>query len=387
MRFRTLAIAATLAAGTTASMAIDVAICAAAGSAGAGQFTDPQAKLIGTGLFTSVDIIHAGAVTPTLAELQNYDAVIVWSNTNFLNAAALGDVLADYVDAGGGVVVTVFANSTLTNNRFLTGRWQAQADSYEVIPAVLGTTSGSLATLGNILVPGHPIMQGVNTFSGGTSSFRPTTLTLRPGATKVAEWSDGRTLVAVGANPRRVDLGMYPPSSGFSATFWDQTTDGARLMANALLFVATSTPRVSGFADLEGYVGDTTGGNLIVQVWQFGNLVETLNANYGANGAYTCSPTVNGAATLKFKFHTGLYRAVNVVLSGTPLQNVNALMFNGDCDNDNEVTIGDYAILSISFGSNQGDPNYLDNADLNGDESVDIGDFALLSNNFNMAGD
>lgn len=212
----------------------DVAIVAAAAtSSTAGQFTDPQAKLMATGQFNSVSIINASTSTPTLAQLQAFDAVMTWSNVNYQNNVAMGDVLADYVDSGGGVVVTVFANATTTAARVLGGRWVT--GGYDIIPAPGASTTGS-ATLGSVLVPGHPIMQGVNTFAGGTSSFRPTTTDVRAGSTKVALWSDGKTLVAVGANPHRVDLGMYPPSNAVTASWWDQNTDGARLMANALTY-------------------------------------------------------------------------------------------------------------------------------------------------------
>ncbi|MEW6198827.1 MAG: PEP-CTERM sorting domain-containing protein [Planctomycetota bacterium] len=212
----------------------DVAIVAAASSTLTDpRFTDPQAKLLGTGQFNSVTIVDCITKTPTLAELLAYDAVITWSNTNYFSGEALGNVLADYVDAGGGVVVAVYANSTTTANRYLAGRWIT--GGYEVIPSRSGTTTGQ-QFLGTILVPGHPIMQGVNTFDGGTSSARPTTVDVTAGSTKIAQWTDGKTLVAVGANPHRVDLGMYPPSNAVSSGFWNQTTDGAILMANALTY-------------------------------------------------------------------------------------------------------------------------------------------------------
>jgi hypothetical protein len=212
----------------------DVAIVAAAGTSAADtRFTDPQAKLLSTGLFNSVAIINAGTTTPTLAELQAFDAVITWSNLNYQDAVGLGNVMADYVDGGGGVVVAVFANATTATARVLGGRWDA--GGYEIIDAP-GTSSTGAASLGSILVPGHPIMQGVNTFAGGTSSFRPSTTAVTAGSTRIAEWSDGRTLVAVGASPHRADLGFYPPSNAVSSTWWDQNTDGARLMANALVY-------------------------------------------------------------------------------------------------------------------------------------------------------
>lgn len=59
---------------------------------------------------------------------------------------------------------------------------------------------------------------------------------------------------------------------------------------------------------------------------------------------------------------------------------------NGDCDEDNEVGIGDYARLSAAYNAIPGDGNWDANADLNGDESVDIGDYAILSQNYGDVG-
>ncbi|MEM7165415.1 MAG: hypothetical protein AAF581_08125 [Planctomycetota bacterium] len=218
-----------------------VAIVAAASATATDcRFTDTQAKLQSTGLFSQVDIIATSVVTPTLQTLANYDACLCWTNTDALDAAAWGDVMADYVDAGGGVVVAVFANSTTGAARRLGGRWQNQP-GYEVIVPASGSTTGA-ATLGTVLVPTHPVMSGIGTIDGGTSSFRPTVSAVTTGSTIIAQWSDGRILVAEGANPRRIDLGMYPPSSDCSGSFWNPASDGALLMANALLQTINTTP-------------------------------------------------------------------------------------------------------------------------------------------------
>ena len=100
---------------------------------------------------------------------------------------------------------------------------------------------GIHATLGTIHVPGHPTIQDVNTFDGGSYSVRMDGGTINPSATLIASWSDGEPLVAVrtitGTN--RVDLGIFPPSSDVAFPFfWISTTDGAILMANALKYVA-----------------------------------------------------------------------------------------------------------------------------------------------------
>ena len=226
----------TLTLAASASAQVDVAICAAASSSTtACQFTEVQAKLVASGLFNTVDVINAAAATPSLQQLQQYDAVAVWSNTSFQDPVALGDVLADYVDAGGGVLVAVFATSLGTQGFALQGRWPT---GYEVILSGSGSTTGN-ATLGNVLLPTHPIMNGVQTFDGGSSSFRPTQTVLAPGAIAIAEWSDGRILVAEGANPKRVDLGFYMPSTDCYSHFWVASTDGDTLYSNALHHVAT----------------------------------------------------------------------------------------------------------------------------------------------------
>ncbi|MBX7131807.1 MAG: hypothetical protein K1X67_03920 [Fimbriimonadaceae bacterium] len=62
-------------------------------------------------------------------------------------------------------------------------------------------------------------------------------------------------------------------------------------------------------------------------------------------------------------------------------------IINGDIDEDNEVGIGDYAILSFSYGSVPGDGNWNPAADLEGDGEVSIGDYAILSANYGLAGD
>jgi hypothetical protein len=237
-----LVVAAALAAPAAAQ--VDVLLVAAAGGGPSDcRFLDVQSKLMASGFFASVGIFDANASTPTLPQLSPYEALLVWSNGSFQNSTALGDVLADYVDAGGAVVVAVFANSQNSTTLSLQGRWQT---GYEVILDMSGTTSSSPATLGTIHVPGHPSLNGVATFSGGSSSFRPTGTALAAGSLLVADWSDGKVLVAEGANPKRMDLGMYPPSNACFSHFWDQTTDGHKLLSNTVLYAATAGGNCTG---------------------------------------------------------------------------------------------------------------------------------------------
>ena len=232
-----LAVAA-FAAAAPLTAQLRVALCGAASTTNtACQWTSPQAALLATGQFAVVDIVNVttgGGGTPTLQQLLQYDALLCYTNSSPASNVAWGDVLADYVDAGGGVVVAVFANTTVTAGRNIGGRWQS---GYEVILDQGGTTSGGSPTLGNVPIPTHPAMNGVTSLVGGTLSSRPTASALEVGAFVVAQWSDGKILVAQGANPRRIDLGLYPPQSTCSQSGW--VSGGDLLMANALVAVGS----------------------------------------------------------------------------------------------------------------------------------------------------
>ena len=102
-----------------------------------------------------VDIFDAGAGTPALGLLTSYEAVIVMNNIPFLDPIALGNVLADYVDAGGGVVTTLaaFATGYDLQGRFIT-------DGYSPFISGPGPLAGT--NLG-AFDPNHPIMAGITT--------------------------------------------------------------------------------------------------------------------------------------------------------------------------------------------------------------------------------
>ncbi|MBS0187947.1 MAG: hypothetical protein JSS51_07750 [Planctomycetes bacterium] len=214
-----------------------VLICAAASLANSTadpRFTDPRNKLVGTGYFSAIDLYDANLSTPTLAELQKYDVVFTWSNVEYKDPVAMGNVLADYTDWGGGVVVAMFAAAGQTVTP-LGGRWAT--GGYRLIDPLGGVTSGTPATLGTATYPNHAILNMVTSLDGGLLSFRPTSTALPADGVLVTSWSDGKPLIATSTKRHnRCDLGMYPPSSFVSPGFWLESTGGARIMANALLY-------------------------------------------------------------------------------------------------------------------------------------------------------
>lgn len=215
----------------------NVLICGAPSTAS--WNTDVQTKLQATGFFSSVQVFNTGTGTPSLATLQGYQAVLVFTDMGAQDPTTLGNNLAAYINGGGGVVNCVFANASVPlGGNFNTSTYQV------IVPA--GQTQNTPLTLGTILDPCHPIIQGVTNLSGGSSSYISTSTTLAPGAQTIANWSNGSWLAAyklnVGpANARRADLNMYPPSSDARSDFWTSSTQGALLMGNALLYVAGVT--------------------------------------------------------------------------------------------------------------------------------------------------
>jgi hypothetical protein len=208
------------------------------------RLLDVEQKLMDTGKIGSVERynVYTGPV-PSLAELLTYDAVLVWGGTSQWGddvSQALGDVLADYVDMGRGVVVATFSLGSNLGGWILHGRFDDP--TYHCIEPVWAQTDGH-ETLGTIHQPAHPIMADVYTFDGGSSSYRvPTGLVAD--AELIADWTDGLPLIAVKdlGFALRADLNFYPPSSAVRSDFWDETTDGDEIMANALIWVSQTDP-------------------------------------------------------------------------------------------------------------------------------------------------
>ena len=170
--------------------------------------------------FTYVDV---SSQTPTLATLNAFDSVLVWSNFGYQNAQLLGDNLADYVDAGGGAVLATFS---------FYGSSGADLDGRIVTDTSYSPFSGqgshySDATLGTYDA-GHPIMAGVSSLDG----YYRDVVALNTGATLVASWSDGEELVAYNHGGQVVGITLYPGE----ATTYGLDGDYAQLFGNALVF-------------------------------------------------------------------------------------------------------------------------------------------------------
>jgi len=137
--------------------------------------SDVQDKLLSTGRFSAVDTWRIDKAQPILANLTPYDSVLVFSDGTIppywqdpavippaVQSVLLGDVLANYVDLGGGVVLAVFANASLP----IEGRFAN--DDYWVINPI-GQGPESSLSLGTVHDPGSPLMNGVSSSPGSVA--------------------------------------------------------------------------------------------------------------------------------------------------------------------------------------------------------------------------
>jgi hypothetical protein len=222
---------------------------------GAASTLDLQTKLNATGAFAAVDFVNVNTTTPTVAQMKNYDAVVVYTYLSVTQA--FGDNLADYFEQGGGVVLCDYETQE-TGSYVLKGRFQT--DYALSTPIASSGFSLVKVTLGTILEPGHPLLTGVATFGIQSSSpyHLPAAQFNKNNPIVVANFSDGNPAIvrgqvtnAVVANRNLVEINSFGPSNTGNATYgWDSTTDGAKLFRNALLYViptlqltvATSVP-------------------------------------------------------------------------------------------------------------------------------------------------
>lgn len=167
----------------------------------------------------------------TLADLEGYDIVVTSNNTQWLGSAGvepevIGDLLADYVDDGGKVIVNQFAYS------YDAWKLEGRFIDEQYGPFVPSTTDAEVVVeLGDILAPGHPLLEGVTEleYSGYVQN-----VTLAPGAVAVAAWDNDELFLA--ANSDVVALNLLPSLGNGGPLQW--TGDLATIYENAVHYLA-----------------------------------------------------------------------------------------------------------------------------------------------------
>jgi len=182
-----------------------------------------QSQILAEPGVTQVDFFDARVGTPTLAQLQQYQIVVPFSNDQFLDSITLGNNLADYVDGGG--VVVQYGESFVgpSAGHGINGRWFNENyysylysfNQVQNIPFALGTFNA-----------GHPLMAGVSTLNSNYQNI----VTLAPQATEVAAASNGNSLVAYRPiNGGHTTVGV----TAYIGAYATQSGDWGRVIVNA----------------------------------------------------------------------------------------------------------------------------------------------------------
>lgn len=195
-------------------------------AASSSYVADVKTKLLASG-FTTVDLFDANQATPTLAQLTPYPSILVFSDMGFANPTALGDVVADYFDAGGYPVIATFANASVP----VSGRWAT--GNYALIETTGQTQPNDQGNI-TIVDPASPLVANVATLTA-QHAYQSTGGPINGGVV-VAKWGLGGALIVSGVKNghKYAELNMYPPSSTIRSDFW--VGDGAAIMRNALLY-------------------------------------------------------------------------------------------------------------------------------------------------------
>jgi hypothetical protein len=266
--------------------------------------TDVQSKIIGTGQLPQVDasLVSSGNPVPTLAELRRFESVLVYSDIGFNNNTNFGNNLADYVDLGGGVVLNTFVFYTSgglsIQGRLVTG-------GYLPFTTATQTTGNGLTLVKD--QPAHPIYTGVSSFNGGSASYHNSSISIAAGAIQIGHWTDNQPLVAVKdiTLGRTTGLNFYPPSGDVSSGFWVSSTDGARLMANALLYAGKVPPVIMGAPSNSVTIA---GGSVSFNVAAVG--LPPLTYQWRKNGTNIAGATTTALSFPMVTNSTGLYTVV-----------------------------------------------------------------------------
>lgn len=203
LRVGGLGLASTLAL-TVPAAAQDLLIIGAPDPNGFGDNELVKDMLANTGEFAYVEAYDISNGTPELRYLENFHGVLVYSEIPFPNADVLGDVLADYVELGHGVVVGggALQSGTAIGGRFVEASYLPVTIGLRNVSTLLGFLDqdpGDEWLVGPI--SGHESVYGVNVVLSG-DQFSPTTtravgLTERPGTNVTAVWDDGEPAIVV----------------------------------------------------------------------------------------------------------------------------------------------------------------------------------------------
>eukprot|EP00164_Ancoracysta_twista_P020888 GFYU01037596.1.p1 GENE.GFYU01037596.1~~GFYU01037596.1.p1 ORF type:complete len:288 (-),score=58.38 GFYU01037596.1:226-1089(-) len=216
----------------------------------AGSVICPQSEV-------NLTFVDVGRAPVGVEDIAAFDSVLVYCNAqlnkgHFHDADALGDVLADYVDGGGGVVVAFWATTVMGQ---IKGRFARE--QYGAIVPGPDVYGGDNVALGNITNTWkqHPLLDNIFYIRLGGDVTNRSSLTLVRGAKAVMKWSDNKVPAVVfrevdGRKPAvalnflpwsdKVKMGAGLDTPSYYGHSSRPNSQGDRHLFNALRFAGTS---------------------------------------------------------------------------------------------------------------------------------------------------
>ncbi|KAN0027441.1 hypothetical protein ACTFIU_010395 [Dictyostelium citrinum] len=176
----------------------------------------------------------------TVNDLYQYDGILFFSYCGF-RQKSIGNILSDYVDSGGGIVIASYSNCGKGNR--LEGRWLEEGYN----PFNDGITQRVYnLRMGRKNIPDHPILEGVERFGGGLNISHSDS-EMSSNSNLIAEWENERPLIVELSTKKSpiIGLNFYPPSNEFDPSSWDKNTDGLKILFNSLKYVVAHSLKIN----------------------------------------------------------------------------------------------------------------------------------------------
>ena len=331
----------------------------------------------------SATLYDANISVPDLATLLGSTDALLFttdSGQNSANDVVLGNLMADYVDAGRGLLLSTFTWND-PSNIGISGRVMTSGYSPFISPGTQGGGGVIDLNASNTL---HPALANVHSFA---AQYDNHAVTLDVGASMIAVYTDSALLLAENASGNVLGLSAFP-SPGTSRGSIYLTGDYAVLVVNSLAYATGGTGSHHVTVDPDTDVFDVDFGNQLLlpgdynadgyvdradyTVWR-NSLGQTGFAAYsGADG--NGNGLIDKADYSVWKAHFGETRVITNLNVGNPIP------LAGDYNSDGSVDRVDYTVWRNSLGQS-GFAAY-SGADGNGDSVVDKSDYSIWKSHF-----
>jgi hypothetical protein len=164
---------------------------------------------------------------PVIADLAGIDVVVAWTNVAPSDPLGIGNLLADFVDAGGRLVL---AQGAFSSGFALTGRIMTAGYSPYASAAAAGDGNPRVFDTASFGMTPHPVLRGINPFVWSAAGFTGVSNPALLGTpTAIASFLNGHNAIALNAAGTVMGLNLLPQAP---------LDPGIHLVANAILFLA-----------------------------------------------------------------------------------------------------------------------------------------------------